>query len=71
MLPLFSDKFWPNKFVKTLLPTKRQIFCRTGQIAVTPNGVYTKDEVAHLGRTQTESMNEFAKTAESYDAGEA
>ena len=71
MLPLPTDKFWTNKFVKTMLPTKRQIFARTGQIAVTPNGVYTKDEPAHLGRTQTESMNEFAKAAESYDAGEA
>ena len=67
MLPLPNDKFWTNKFVKTMLPTKRQIFSRTGQTAVTPNGVYTKDESVHLGRTQTESMNEFVKMVESIE----
>lgn len=66
MLYIPKDKMNVNKFVYTKLPTKREIFARTGQVAVSPNGVYTQDESAELHRTTTESAEAFARAAEKY-----
>lgn len=62
-----NPKMWPNKFEEVTLPTKRQIFARTGQRSVSPSGQYTKDDPARFGKTPTESANEFTNTAEAYE----
>lgn len=67
MLFLPDDKMFVNKFTDVKLPTKAQIFARTGQRAVTPNGVFTKDDPASFGKTPTESANEFVAAAESFE----
>ena len=64
MLYLPDDKMFVNKFVYVDVPTKAQIFSRTGQRAVAPSGEYTKDEVANFGKTPTQSADEFAHAAE-------
>lgn len=67
MIFLPEDKMNINKFVDTQLPTKGQIFDRTGQRAVAPAGVYTHDDPALIGRSTTESAERFARDAESYE----
>lgn len=67
MLFLPDDKMNINKFVDTQLPTKGQIFDRTGKRSVAPNGVYTHDDPALIGRSNTESAECFARDAESYE----
>lgn len=61
---------FPNRFTETALPTKAQIFDRTGQRAVAPNGVYTGDEAAKIGASSTEQAEAFARAAESYERPE-
>lgn len=66
-----TSKMWPNRFVYVQLPSKKQIFARTGERAVSPSGSYTGDESANFGKTPTQSAEEFARTAErSYSAPE-
>lgn len=67
MLYLPDEKMWPNRFVHVILPTKKQIFARTGERAVSPSGTYTKDDPAYFGKTPTQSAEEFARAAESFD----
>lgn len=67
MIFLPNDKMNINKFVDTQLPTKGQIFDRTGKRAVSPSGVYTYDELALIGRSLTEAAERFARRAESYE----
>lgn len=55
-----------NNFVEVQLPTKGQIFARTGQHAVSPSGSYTGDDPVIIGRTPTESANAFLKDVESF-----
>lgn len=66
MLFLRTDKMWPNKFVFVMLPSKKQIFARTGQRAVSPAGSYSKDDPVSFGKTPTQSAEEFARSAEDY-----
>lgn len=66
MLPLIDEKMFPNRFTETKLPTKAQIFARTGQRAVSPAGSYTGDDAVKIHSTQTESAEEFARAAESF-----
>lgn len=54
-----------NKFVDVELPTKAQIFARTGQHAVSPSGSYTGDDPAIIGRSKTESANQFLNDVDS------
>lgn len=68
MLYLPNDQMFPNKFVEVELPTKRQIFSRTGQHSVTPAGMYTDDEPCRFFSSKTESAEAFARTAEAYEA---
>lgn len=68
MLYLPSDDMWPNKFVKVYLPTKAQIFARTGQRAVSPSGSYTGDDSARFGKTPTMSAEELMSAAEDFEA---
>lgn len=56
-----------NKFVEVLVPTKRQIFARTGQVAVSPSGNFSKDEPIRFGKLPTESAEEFARAADAYE----
>lgn len=65
MLYLPDDSMFENKFVLVELPTKSQIFSRTGQRAVSPAGSYTGDLSANFGKTPTDSAMEFVATAES------
>lgn len=67
MLYLPSETMFPNRFVETVLPTKAQIFARTGQRSVAPNGVYTGDESVGIGMSATEKAEAFARQAESYE----
>lgn len=68
MLYLPDDNMWVNKFTFVELPTKAQIFSRTGQRAVSPSGLYTKDDPADFGKTPTMSAAEFLKDAEAYES---
>lgn len=65
MLLLLNLKMHPNRFVHCEVPTKRQIFARTGGASVSPNGVYTGDESARMNRFPTESAEDFVRAAES------
>lgn len=56
-----------NNFVEVQLPTKGQIFARTGQRAVSPSGSYTRDDPAVIGRTPTESADQFLKDVDASD----
>lgn len=67
MLYLPNEKMWPNRFVKVTLPTKAQIFSRTGQVAVSPSGSYSGEEVARFGKTPTMSAEELLRAAEIED----
>lgn len=62
-----DEKMWPNRFVQVTLPTKAQIFARTGQVAVSPSGSYSGDDPARFGKTPTMSAEELMEAAESYD----
>lgn len=68
MLYLPDDELFINKFVYVELPTKSQIFSRTGQRAVSPSGAYTKDESVNLGMSPTQEAESFARAAESYES---
>lgn len=67
MFPLIDDRQNINKFVYVELPSKAQIFARTGQHAVSPSGSYTGDESADFGKHPTQSANDFVNAAESYE----
>lgn len=67
MLYLPNDDMFVNKFVYAEVPTKSQIFSRTGQRAVSPSGSYTKDDPAEFGKTPTQSADQFANDAEKYE----
>lgn len=67
MLFLPDVKMFPNKFVYVELPTKAQIFARTGQRAVSPSGAYTGDESAVIGLNTTQQAERFASAAEAYE----
>lgn len=64
MFPLFEGMKNPNEFVSVLLPSKREIFGRTGQVAVTPNGVYTGDQPVKMGQDIGQRMEDFVQNAE-------
>lgn len=61
-----SEKMNINKFVDTQLPTKGQIFSRTGQRAVSPAGSYSGDEPVRFGMKPTEQAEAFTQQAESF-----
>lgn len=65
MLYLPDDKMFPNHFIDVELPTKKQIFARTGQVAVNPAGVYSgEDNAVSFSSTPTESADRFIKGIE-------
>lgn len=68
MLYLPNDDMFVNKFVYCEVPTKAQIFARTGQRAVSASGAYTQDKSYQFGKTPTQSANEFLRDAEAYEA---
>lgn len=68
MLYCPNKEMFPNKFVETQLPTKGQIFDRTGQRAVCPAGSYTGDESARFASCSTEGAEALARAAEAYAA---
>lgn len=70
MLYLPNDDMFVNKFVYCEVPSKAQIFARTGQRAVAPNGAYTGESSAIFGKTPTQSAMEFIKEAESIELPE-
>lgn len=67
MIPLVKDEMFTNKFVSTKLPTKKQIFARTGERAVNPAGSYSGDDPVKRPLTKTESAEAFARSAEAYE----
>lgn len=64
MYPIFKKEQDINAFVLVHLPSKREIFQRTGQIAVSPNGVYTGDQPVKFGQEIGERMENFVQNAE-------
>lgn len=70
MIYLPKDEMQVNGFVYCEVPTKAQIFARTGQRSVAPNGVYTQDKSYQLGKTPTQSANEFVREVESIEMPE-
>lgn len=64
MLYLPNDEMFVNKFVYAEVPSKAQIFARTGQRAVAPNGAFTGESSAIFGKQPTQSAMEFVKAAE-------
>lgn len=64
MYPIYKPEQDVNKFVLVNLPSKREIFQRTGQIAVSPNGVYTGDQPVKYGQEIGERMENFVHNAE-------
>lgn len=67
MLSFFDDALFVNKFVPVQLPTKRQIFARTGQRAVAPGGSYTGDEAVHFKDSPTSGLNRLLNDAEAFE----
>ena len=67
MLYLPNDDLQINAFVYCEVPTKAQIFARTGQRAVSANGAYTQDKSYQFGKTPTQSATEFIKDVESFE----
>lgn len=55
-----------NHFVDTHLPSKSQIFSRTGQRAVS-SGMYSGDEESRFGYKPTEQAEKFAQAAEGFE----
>lgn len=68
MLYLPNDEIFVNAFIHCEVPTKAQIFSRTGQRAVTPNGVFTQDKSYQFGKTNTQSAMEFVSDAEHFES---
>lgn len=69
MLFLPNDQMFPNVFVDVELPTKKQIFARTGQVAVNPAGVYSgEDNPVAFSSTPTQSADAFVKGIEADEA---
>lgn len=67
MLYLPNDDMFVNKFVYVEVPTKAQIFARTGQRAVSAAGAYTQDKAYQFGKTPTQSANEFLNDVENFE----
>ena len=67
MLFLPNDKMFPNKFIEVHLPTKAQIFARTGQHAVSGGSYSGEDNPVRFGSSKTESAEAFARAAEAFE----
>lgn len=65
MLYIPNDEMLVNKFVDVSLPTKSQIFARTGQHAVNPGGMYTGEEDSvHFKDTPTSACERGLRAIE-------
>ena len=71
MIFLPDEKMNINKFVDVQLPSKAQIFSRTGQRAVSPSGMYTGDDSIKFGMKPTEQAAAFVDAAESAESSES
>lgn len=71
MIYLPDEKMNINKFVDVQLPSKAQIFSRTGQRAVSPAGMYTGDNDVKFGMKPTEQAAAFVEAAESAESPES
>ena len=67
MLYLPNDEMFINKFVYAEVPSKAQIFARTGQRAVSPTGAFTGESSAIFGKQPTQSAMEFVREVESIE----
>lgn len=63
-----DDKMFTNKFTYTELPSKAQIFSRTGQRSVNPSGSYSGEESVKFGQSKTAQAAEFVQAAENFIA---
>lgn len=63
-----DDKLFINKFTYTQLPSKAQIFSRTGQRSVNPSGSYSGDVSVKFGQSKTAQVAEFIQAAENFIA---
>lgn len=55
-----------NAFQQIVLPSKAQIFARTGRKAVKRTD-YTGDDSANFGALPTQTLEQVARTAEKYE----
>lgn len=67
MLYIPNDEMLVNKFVEVRLPSKKQLFARTGQHAVAPGGSYTGDDAVHFKDTPTSGLNRLLNDAEAFE----
>lgn len=70
MLYIPNDEMFVNKFVDVALPTKKQIFARTGQKSVSPSGSFTGEDSVHFKDTPTSGLARFVNDAEHYETPE-
>ena len=68
MLYLPNDKMFPNKFVEVQLPSKGQIFARTGQRAQCGGTFSGEDGEVRFASSKTESAERFARNAEAFES---
>lgn len=71
MLYLPNDKMFPNKFVEVSVPTKREIFARTGQFSNSAGTYSGEDSEVHFKDTPTSGLERLARDAESFSKDES
>ena len=59
-----NDEMFTNRFVDVQLPTKKQIFARTGQKAVNPSGLYSGEDAVQFRNTKTSGIARMVKSIE-------
>lgn len=64
MLYIPNDEMFTNRFVDVTLPTKSQIFARTGQHAVNPSGMYSGEDAVHFKNTPTSGIERGLRSIE-------
>lgn len=67
MLYLPNDKMFPNKFIEVQIPSKGQIFARTGQRAQCGGSYTGEDGEARFASSKTQSAERFVRNAESFE----
>lgn len=64
MMYIPNDDMFTNRFVDVALPTKREIFARTGQHAVNAGGLYSGEDAVHFKDTPTSAIERGLRSIE-------
>ena len=65
MLPIIEKEMNVNKFIHVLVPSKKQIFARTGSKS-NNSGMYTKDVSADFGSSKTKICDNIARDIDNF-----